>query len=66
MSGIAAVDETGQILVSGYMKDGKGSRVYVTDLDDRSYYIILHRDGVPFTGHAGGIAVTDGRVYIAS
>lgn len=64
--GIAAVDGQDRILVSGYMKGGEGSRVYVTDLEDRSYYVLLHRDGVPFTGHAGGIAVTGDTVYIAS
>ena len=64
--GIAAADEADVILVSGYMKDDQPSRIYVTTLDNQSYHVTLHRDGEPFTGHAGGIAVAGGNVHVAS
>ena len=64
--GIAAVDGKDLILVSGYMKDDRPSRVYVTTLDSESYYVTLHCDGKPYTGHAGGIAVSGDLAYIAN
>ncbi|MBO4932255.1 MAG: hypothetical protein J6I42_08745 [Clostridia bacterium] len=64
--GIAAADEADRILVSGYMKDDRPSRIYVTTTDSESYYVTLSCNGEPFTGHAGGIAVSGGSVYIAS
>jgi len=64
--GIAAADEAQRILVSGYMKDGEASRIYVTTLDSESWYVTLHCDGEPYTGHAGGIAISEDRAYIAN
>ena len=64
--GIAASEENGVILVSGYMKDDSASRIYVTTLENDSYHVQLQKDGGDFTGHAGGIATTNGTVYIAS
>ena len=63
--GICSDDDRGKILVSGYMKDGSASRIYVTDRDNDSYYIELEKDGKPFDGHAGGIAVHGDTVYVA-
>ena len=64
--GIAAAEEAERILVSGYMKDKSPSRIYVTTTDSRSYYVTLHCDGEAYTGHAGGIAVSGDRAYIAN
>lgn len=64
--GIAAVDGRDLILVSGYMTGKAASRVYVTDLNSKSYYVELNRDGKDYTGHAGGIATVGDRVYIAN
>ncbi len=64
--GICVSEENGVILVSGYMKDGKNSRIYVTDYDSNSYYVELTREGESYTGHAGGIAVTGDTVYISN
>jgi len=64
--GIAAADADERILVSGYMKDKQASRVYVTTLQSESYYVTLHCDGEPYTGHAGGIAVSGDMAYIAN
>lgn len=64
--GIAAVEDEGVILVSGYMMDKTPSRIYVTTLDSQSYYVELNRDGEIYKGHAGGISVSGDTVYIAN
>jgi len=64
--GIAASEENGVILVSGYMKDHSASRIYITDMNNVSRYICLKQAGEDFTGHAGGVATAGGTVYIAS
>ncbi len=64
--GICVSEERELILVSGYMKDGGKSRIYVTDLDGNSYYYELIREGKDYTGHAGGIALSGDRVYISN
>lgn len=64
--GIAAAEERGVILVSGYMKDDSPSRIYVTNEKNDSYYVTLTREGKEFTGHAGGIATTGDTVYLAN
>lgn len=64
--GIAAADGEDLILVSGYMADKSPSRIYVTTLDSQSYFVTLHCDGEPYTGHAGGIAVSGEMAYIAN
>jgi len=63
--GIAAADDEELILVSGYMKDDRPSRIYVTNLDSESFYVTLHCNGEPYTGHAGGIAVSGEYAYLA-
>ena len=64
--GIAFADENNKFLVSGYMKDNSNSRIYVTDEDNNSYYVLLTKDGKSFTGHVGGIATTYEYVYLAN
>ena len=64
--GIAASEENGVILVSGYMKDHSASRIYITDMNNVSRYICLKQGAEDFTGHAGGVATAGGTVYIAS
>ena len=64
--GICAYEEEDLILVSGYMKDHSASRIYVTNLNNESYYVTLESDGKAFTGHAGGIALFGDTVYLAS
>lgn len=63
--GICYVDQYDKILVSGYMKDGGASRIYVTDRDNDSFYVTLKMDDKPFDGHVGGIASYQENVYIA-
>ena len=64
--GIAYVDEKDLVLVSGYMDDGSASRIYITTLDDEVRYVSLSSNGKAYTGHAGGIAVSGDKVYIAN
>lgn len=64
--GIAASEENDVILICGYMADGSASRIYVTNTDDESYYVSLKKGKENFTGHAGGMATTGDKVYVAS
>ncbi len=64
--GITFADENNKFLVSGYMKDNSNSRIYITDEDNDSYYVMLEKDNKPFTGHVGGIATTYEYVYLAN
>ncbi len=64
--GIAASEENDLILVSGYMKDDSASRIYAVDSFDNFHYVQLKRGNEDFTGHAGGVATSDGKIYIAS
>ncbi len=64
--GVAVSDKTGWILVSGYMKDGTASRIYMTMPEGDTYYVLLSKDGKDFTGHVGGVAVSEDTVYIAN
>lgn len=64
--GIAASEKDDKILVSGYMVDDSHSRIYVTNKKNESYYINLIKNGEKFTGHIGGIATTNGNVYLSN
>ncbi len=64
--GIAASEENGVFLISGYMKDDSASRIYVTNEQNEDYYVQLAKNGAAFTGHVGGIATTGENVYIAN
>lgn len=64
--GIAASEENGILLISGYMADKSNSRIYITDLESNSRYVELTSDGEKYTGHAGGVAVSGDTVYIAN
>ena len=63
--GICAYETADKIFVSGYMADDSASRIYITDLEDNATYVTLTQNGEPFTGHVGGIATYEDRVYLA-
>ncbi|MBE6694722.1 MAG: hypothetical protein E7589_08155 [Ruminococcaceae bacterium] len=64
--GICADEDSGKILVSGYMMNDSASRIYVTDKENNSYYVSLSADGKAFMGHVGGVATDGNKVYVAS
>lgn len=64
--GICVDDESGKIVLSGYMANHSASRLYVTDVDNNSYYVHIYKDNEAFTGHFGGVAVSGDYVYIAT
>lgn len=64
--GIAVDEQSGKVIVSGYMKDDSASRIYVTDKDNNVRYVTLSNGGKPFTGHMGGIAIGRDSVYFPS
>ncbi len=64
--GICVDDESGKIVLSGYMADHTASRLYVTDTNNNSYYVSLNKDNKAFVGHCGGVAISGDTVYIAT
>ncbi len=60
-------EASGQILITGYMGNGKTSPIYVVSRETGEAKKILMQteEGKPFTGHAGGMSVQGGYVYIA-
>lgn len=64
--GITFLDGHDLVLTSGYFKDGRNSRMYVTDLNDNAYYVNLTTNGKDYTGHAGGVAYTNDKVYLVN
>lgn len=66
--GVAAAEEKGKILVSGYMDDDSNSRIYIVDIESGEYYHVklTRNGGDTFTGHSGGIATSGVYVYLAS
>ena len=64
--GLCVTDSGKEVFfVSGYMKDKSASRIYATE-PNGTWYVSLYKDGKPFTGHAGGISLLDGNLYVAS
>ena len=63
---LGVYDKTGKIFVSGYMKDKTASRGYITDAENNSFYVEFYKNGKAFSGHAGGIAISNDTVLIAS
>lgn len=66
--GIADDAEGNNFFVTGYMKNGSASPVYLVDKDSgrlKKTVFVQKEDGSDFTGHSGGIAVGSGYVYIA-
>ena len=62
--GVTVNEKQGVFLVSGYMKDHSASRIYVTNLENESYYVSLKQGEEVFTGHCGGIATSGEYVYV--
>ena len=65
--GIDYVDGKDVVLVSGYMSDGRASRIYMIDRLGGQVikYVTCTVGGEVYAGHAGGIATDGNRVWIA-
>ncbi len=62
---ICVADYYNKFLVSGYMKDGSASRIYITDENNNISYITLNLRGESYTGNCSGIAIYDNIVYLS-
>jgi len=64
-----AYDEAGKrYYVCGYMSDGTASPIYVIDVKSGELITkikMMNQDGSDFTGHAGGLALLNGKLYVA-
>lgn len=65
--GLSFDSATGRLLLTGYMGSGGSSPIYVIDAGSGEAKKILMRtaDGGRFRGHAGGMSLLDGTVYVA-
>lgn len=63
--GFAYDKENGVYLYTAYMADGSASRVYIYDGDNYRYVLLTDENGAPHTGHVGGIAAGESKVWIA-
>lgn len=65
-------EERGWLMISGYFDDASTSDCSVlvaVDMKTGAYvgeYYLTNVDGTPHTSHAGGVAITDKNIYIAS
>jgi hypothetical protein len=62
--GIGVIDAVDKIVVSGYMNNHTASRLYVTDTENKSYYVSLYKNNKPFKGHCGGVSCSEDNVYV--
>lgn len=63
--GVDYDDERGVFLATGYMSNGKASRVYIIDEDGETRFTELKKEnGDDYTGHTGGISHNGAFVYI--
>lgn len=66
--GFEYIETSKTYVVSGYMKDStQASRIYTVDENGRSEYVeLLDKEGKPYTGHCGGVAINGEYVYLSS
>lgn len=64
--GVAAEVSKDLYMTSGYMSTGEPSRIYITNSKNDSKFVELYEDGEPYTGHAGGLALSNDIVYLVS
>lgn len=58
----------GDYYVTGYMNDGSASPIYIVDGDTGKCVrkvLMMTPEGKPFSPHAGGIAMYNGKLYVA-
>ena len=63
-------EETSRVFLScGYMTNSeKASRIYITDGNGKNarFVELFNEDGSPYTGHTGGIAASESKVFLAN
>ena len=66
--GIAYDEESGNFYLTGYMKDKSASPIFIVNKETGKLVNAVRMtnpDGSNFTGHAGGLSVMNGKIYIA-
>lgn len=66
--GIEFDEADSRFLVTGYMKDGTASPLYLVKADARhpeKTVYLAKSDGSPYSGHAGGLSLYNGLIYVA-
>lgn len=67
--GIGCSEKTGLAYITSYAMDGAPSVISAVSLEtgeQAAEYRLFRRDGAPFTGHVGGIAVTEDRICLSA
>lgn len=65
--GLCYENTTNSFMVSGYMKNGSASRIYVVDAKtykSKGYFTLFDSNGKDYVGHAGGIATDGNSVWV--
>lgn len=66
--GITYDAASGNFYLTGYMNDGSASPIYVVNKETKKLVNAVrlqNKNGTEFTGHAGGLALLNGKLYIA-
>ena len=66
--GISYDEASGNFYLTGYMKDGSASPIFIVNKETRKLVNAVRMakpDGSAFTGHAGGLSVAQDKIYIA-
>lgn len=66
--GITYDESTDEFFLTGYMKDGSASPIYIVKKETYECIqkvLMVNQDGSAFDGHCGGIACLNGKIYIA-
>ena len=66
--GITYDKDTDNFFLTGYMKDGSASPIFAVNKTRKRLVAAVrmtNQDGTPFTGHAGGLSLMNGKIYVA-
>ena len=66
--GITYDEASGNFYLTGYMKDGSASPIFVVNKKSRRLVTAVRManpEGTPYTGHAGGLTLFEDKIYVA-
>ena len=66
--GLSYDKQSGNFYLTGYMKDGSASPIFIVNKKSKKLMnavFMANQDGSDFHGHAGGLSVMDGKIYVA-